>query len=397
MELVAGGICAPRAVQASGVQCGIKERGMDLALIYLEQPATVAGTFTTNQMAAAPVLVTRQRVAQEQAQAVVANSGNANSCTGKLGLANAEKMAEIAGRELGLSPSSVLVASTGVIGQQLPMERVEQGIAQAARLLSPDGGPDAARAIMTTDTVPKEIAVEVDLGDRSVKIGGIAKGAGMICPQMATMFCFLTTDAVVSAQDLSAILPKAVDQSFNCITVDGDTSTNDMVLIFANGAVGGEPLSGNELKRFQAALDFVTQELAVKIASDGEGSTKLVTITVRGAKRRAEAHKVAMAIANSPLVKTAIFGEDANFGRVLAAAGKAGVELDPDRVCLSLDGIELVRNGLPLEFDAQSARQEMAKSVIQLDLDLGLGRQSATVWTCDLTADYVRINARYHT
>ena len=397
LKLVEGGVTAPQGFEAAGVRCGIKERGRDLALVFSRRPAVAAGVFTSNLFAAAPVQVSRERIQAGAAQAVVLNSGCANACTGEQGLENAREMAALAARGLGIFPEAVLVGSTGLIGPQLPMDRVVAGIGAAVDALSSRGGHQAARAIMTTDTVPKEISVEVRLGERPVRVGGMAKGVGMLAPNMATMLCVLTTDADIERSDLDISLRWSVDRSFNSITVDGDMSTNDTCVILANGLSGVAVRTQEQLQQFQSALDFATSHLARAIIMDGEGATKLVEVTVRGAASYEDARKAAFTIANSPLVKTALFGEDPNWGRILAAAGRAGVALDPARAELALCSVPLVKDGVSLEFDPEQMHQALGEREVSILLDLHQGPLTATVWTCDLSYKYVRINARYHT
>jgi len=396
-QSIAGGVCAPAGFTAAGVRCGIKSRGRDLAIVRSDRPAAVAGAFTTNQVKAAPVLFNQQRVAAGRAQAVVANSGNANACTGEQGRKNASHMAEIAGEALGLDASMMLVLSTGLIGVQLPMDKIEEGIRSAAAALSEKGGANAARAIMTTDTKPKEVAVELEVEGKKVRLAGMAKGAGMICPHMATMLCVLTTDAYIPQDMLELSLRWAVDQSFNCISVDGDTSTNDTVLLLANGASGVRLQNRDSIQRFQQALDYVTSRLAQAIVEDGEGATKFIEIKVTGGKEYADAHRVAMTMANSLLVKTAVHGADPNWGRFLAAAGRAGVEVQPERMDLYFGDIQVVAGGVGLQFDEAAASQVLTGPRVNVRMDLHLGPHSATVYTCDLTTKYVRFNSAYTT
>ena len=396
---IPGSVCAPHGFRAAGVAAGIKPSGNpDVTLIVSDRPAAAAALFTTNRVVAAPVLVSREHLEDGQAQAFAINAGCANACTGDQGMADARRMAELAGELLGLPAQQVLVASTGVIGRMLPMDRLEAGLRRAAAELSPEGGPRAARAIMTTDTRPKEFAVEVEIGGAPVRIGGICKGSGMIAPNMATMLAFLTTDAEVWPEVLEAALRSAVERSFNCLTIDGDTSTNDMIGVLANGASGVRIAPGSPAHRvFCDALLEVCVQLTRELARDGEGATKLVTIEVRAARSFAQARKVGLAIGNSPLVKTALFGNDPNWGRILCAAGYSGVEIDPDRLALTLCGLPLVREGTPLPFDEGQMSAAMKVPEVRIELDLGLGRAVATVWTCDFSYDYVRINAEYTT
>jgi glutamate N-acetyltransferase/amino-acid N-acetyltransferase len=395
---VSGGATAPCGFEAAGVRCGLKGKGPDLALIYSVSRASAAGVFTRNVFQAAPVLITKERVGREPIRAVVVNSGNANACTGARGHRDALRMAEVAAEALRVPPRSVLVASTGVIGEPLPMRKVVSGIRRAAEALGPEGGKEAEKAILTTDTRPKSVAVELSLDGRPVRVAGMAKGSGMIAPSMATMLAFLTTDAHVAPGLLQACLVKAVEKSFHRITVDGDTSTNDMVLLLANGqAEAGKVTSRHGLVRFQAALDRVCTYLAREVVRDGEGASRLIEIRVRGAGSEQEALRIGRTIAGSPLVKTAIAGGDPNWGRVLAAAGRAGVEFEPDLVELRLGGVRVGREGAVCSHDKRAARRAVAAGEVAITLDLNGGEGEAVVWTCDLTADYVRINAEYHT
>ncbi|MBI2844301.1 MAG: bifunctional glutamate N-acetyltransferase/amino-acid acetyltransferase ArgJ [Armatimonadetes bacterium] len=399
MRRLDGAVTAPKGFKAAGIRCGIKQQGPDLALIFSEVPAACAGMFTTNAVKAAPVLVSTERVRSGCAQAVIANSGNANACTGKRGLEDALSMAEFAARALGLDAEEVLVCSTGIIGQFLPMDKIEFGIAEAAAALSPQGGPDAARAIMTTDTRPKTAAYEFEIDGAPVRVGGIAKGSGMIAPNLATMFCFLTTDAAIEPYILQDSLAQAVEASFNSLTVDGDMSTNDTVIALANHIAGNRLIDspGPALDMFQSALETVTVELARELARDAEGATKLVEVVVKNAASYSDARSAAMTIANSLLVKTAIFGEDPNWGRVLAAAGRSEAALDPTRVDLSFGDVKIVENGSPLDVSSEEARRPMLEPEMVITLDLKLGESSARVFTCDISYDYVKINAEYHT
>ena len=400
-----GNITAVPGFQAAGVACGLKTTGnRDLALIYTSNRCTAAGVFTQNRFPAAPVLYDQKALARNPAgiRAVAINSGCANACTGEPGLSNAHQMAKLAGEVLGVAPESVLIMSTGVIGQPLAMEKVAQGIAAAASALSATGGHEAARAIMTTDTRPKAIAVRLALAGRTVTIGGMCKGAGMIHPNMATMLGLVVTDAAVEADLLAQALRQAVSRSFNRITVDGDTSTNDTVLLLANGASGVEVAGHDSLAVFGNALTAVCTELAQMIVRDGEGATKFVELVVTGARAESEALAIAQTIATSALVKTAFAGSDANWGRILAAAGRAGVSFAQDRVALwvsagQTNSVQLVAGGTPLPYSEAEATFIFSQPEFQVHLDLGQGDEKATVWTCDLTHDYVTINADYRT
>ncbi len=396
---IEGSVTTPAGFLAAGVRAGIKQQGEDLALIVSEHPASAAGVFTLNVVKAASVQIDSRRVPRSTARAIVVNSGNANACTGEGGYQDAHESARQAASLLQVPEEDVLVASTGIIGKRLPMDKIRSGIEQAYKSLSDEGGPLAARAIMTTDTYPKTACVEVDLGGKAIRIGGIAKGAGMICPNMATMLSFITTDAAVAPDLLQSCLSKSVETSFNCLTVDGDSSTNDSVIILANGAAGYPQLGAGsaELDAFQEALDFVTSSLAKQIAADGEGATKFVEIKVEGAASFEEARQVAKTIANSPLVKTAMFGKDPNWGRVLAAAGRAGVDFNPADVRLSFGPIMLLDGGEPTDFSEEQAHQYLSNREVSVLLRIGGGPGAATVWTCDFSYDYVRINAEYHT
>lgn len=396
---IKGGITAPKGFLAAGVRAGIKSQGLDLGLLYSEAPASAAALFTTNRVKAAPVMVSMEHLQNLSAQAIVVNSGNANACTGEQGKADAHRMAQTVAQELKIAPQEVLVASTGVIGRLLPMEEVVRGIREAVRTLSPEGGEAFAEAIITTDTRPKSVAAEVVIEGQTVRIGGCAKGAGMIAPDLATMLCFLTTDANIEPLLLRKILQEAVDQSFHCLTVDGDTSTNDSVFILANGRSSAPPLeeSSLDLKVFRKALTEVCVALARELARDGEGATKLIEVKVEGARNDREARWVAQTIANSNLVKTAIFGKDPNWGRIIAAAGRSGAYFEPERVSLYLGEHLLFRGGVPVPFNLSLVQDYLAQEEILIRLDLGQGMGSAHYFTCDFSYDYVRINAEYHT
>jgi glutamate N-acetyltransferase/amino-acid N-acetyltransferase len=392
-----GNAASPAGFRAAGVHCGVKREKPDLALLVSEVPASVAGVFTTNRVKAAPVRYTQAAVARGRAQAIVVNSGNANACTGEPGLADAAEMATLTGAALDLDPELVLVASTGVIGVPLPMEAIRRGIPHAARSLAADGSA-AAEAIRTTDRFAKTAAVRLDLGGVRVTIGGMAKGAGMIHPNMATTLCFLTTDAALPPAVLRLALTRAVADSFNSITVDGDTSTNDTVLLLANGRAGGAPITnGAELTRFTAGLTAVASELAKMVVRDGEGASRLVAIEVAGALSDAEAHQAAMTVANSLLVKTALHGGDPNWGRILAALGRSGVEMAEDRTDVLFGDLEVVRGGLGVPGVAAAAAAILAQDEVTVRIHLGSGSGTSRVWTCDLSEEYVRINGSYTT
>ncbi len=398
-----GNVTSPAGFEASAVAAGVKYQDrLDLTLLVSQQPCTAAALFTQNQVAAAPVLVDRETIATNASsiRAVVANAGSANACTGQPGLANARAMQQMTAEAIQCQPDQVLVLSTGVIGVQLPMDKVKAGIAAASQQLSPDGGPSAARAIMTTDTRAKELAVQVQLPAGVITIGGMAKGSGMIHPNMATMLGVITTDAAVDAETLDSLLRTAVNASFNRISVDGDTSTNDTVMLLANGASGIEMAGSESIGLFSEALSFVCIQLAKMIIRDGEGATKFVTIRVRGGGSEADAHAVAMTIATSPLVKTAFAGSDPNWGRILAAAGRAGIPFDQSRTGLWIGlsepcDLQLVAHGTPTDYQEADAAAVFSQESFMIELDLGAGDGQVTVWTTDLTHDYISINADY--
>lgn len=404
-ELLADGtITSVPGFRAAGIAAGIKKRGgLDLALIVSDAPCAAAAVFTTNAIQAAPVQFDRQMIEQNPAEirAVVINSGCANAVTGEQGLRNTAATAEAVQQALDLQSHSVLVMSTGVIGAQLPMDKVLPGVADAARNLATGeaAGHAAARAIMTTDTRPKEFALRTRIDGVPVTIGGMCKGAGMIHPNMATLLALVVTDAVIDPQTLDAALRYAVDRSFNCMTIDGDTSTNDTLLVLANGVSGAKiaAIDGPDFVQFRDALTVVCTELAKMVARDGEGATKFVQINVTGARSFEEARSIGRTIATSPLFKTAIFGTDANWGRVFMALGKAGVPLDPAKLALWFGDVQLVTDGAPLAYEEAEAHATLLGSDVFVRVDLGLGDAQATVWTCDFSHEYVSINADYRT
>ncbi|MBU1054819.1 MAG: bifunctional glutamate N-acetyltransferase/amino-acid acetyltransferase ArgJ [Proteobacteria bacterium] len=382
---------------ASGVISGLKKNGhKDLGLIYSEVPANVAGVFTKNKVQAAPVILDRQRIKTGLCQAIIANSGSANCCTGDKGMEDALSEAGFAASGLNINEEMVLVASTGVIGKPLELDKMKSAVPNLVKSLSADGINDFAQAIMTTDTVPKIASVKGEVGGCNFYITGVAKGAGMICPDMATMLCFIITDIKAESDFLKEALISSTNKSFNRITIDGDTSTNDTVLIMANGMSGidTDSLPGKEY--FQKLLDEVMIKLAKMVVKDGEGATKLVDITVNGAASESDARKIAGVIANSNLVKTALFGEDANWGRILAAAGRAGVEIKPESVDIYFDNVLMVKNGSGCGIDAEAkATKVLKKSEFTIVLDLKSGNANASILTCDFSIDYVKINADY--
>jgi glutamate N-acetyltransferase/amino-acid N-acetyltransferase len=391
-----GTVTSPNGFSAGATSAGIKkEESLDLAILASEVPCDAAGLVTRNRIKAAPVVLCQQRLSGSKATGVVVNSGCANACTGEQGVADAEEMAALAAAVVGTAAEQVLVASTGVIGQMLPMERLRAGMKQIA--LSRDGGHELARAIMTTDTVLKEVAVRVNGG--GYIIGGAAKGAGMIHPDMATLLCFLTTDARVDPGFLQSALQEAADVSFNMVSIDGDTSTNDTLLLLANGLAGNEVISADtgQAQAFQQALEGLCIHLAKAIARDGEGATKMFEVTVQGAPDRAAARQVARTVVSSPLVKAAIYGNDPNWGRLLAAAGRSGVEIVESKIDLYLSDICLLKAGRPQPFDRAEAVKHLNKTEVTFILDLNLGDGSAVAWGCDLTENYAEINSHYTT
>ncbi|HBS60705.1 MAG TPA: ornithine acetyltransferase [Firmicutes bacterium] len=397
---IAGGICAPQGFRAAGVKTGIKSQTKeDVAVIWAACTSAAAGMYTLNKMCAAPVTLTKRHLTDGYARAIVVNSGCANACTGEQGMQDAMTMVRETARALDLQPSDIAVASTGVIGTFLPMDKVTAGIRQACENLSPQGHDSTMRAIMTTDTFVKELAVEFVLDGRVTRIGGMAKGAGMIEPNMATMLSFITTDAAIQPALLKKALQAAVERSFHAITIDGDTSTNDTVLVLANGLAGNTLIDKEDelFDTFSAALEHVCIYLAKLIVRDGEGATKFLEITVQGAADFAGAKLAAKSIANSPLVKTAFFGQDPNWGRIVAAAGYSGAAMEQDKVSLWIGGHKIVENGQGTGFAGEELTKVMAQKDIAVVIDLGAGAASATVWTCDFSYEYVRINGEYTT
>jgi len=397
---VDGGVTAPHGFRAAGVSCGIKASGgLDLSLVVSDTVASAAAVFTTNLAKAAPVLLSREHLAQSGGlgRAVVVNSGCANACTGADGRDHALVMAARTGEAVNCDPSAVLVASTGVIGVKLPIAKVERGIADAAAQLSPASGAAAARAIMTTDPFPKESSVEASAGGRTFRVGGMAKGSGMIEPLMATMLGVVTTDAAVAPALLQRALKAAVDETFNAITVDGECSTNDCVFVLANGASGVE-LTEKDWPLLVASLTAACEPLAIGIVRGGEGATKLITVRVSGAASNDDARRTARAIANSLLVKTAVHGGDPNWGRLVAVAGRAGSAFVLEKAVVRIGPITLFTDGTPYDERAPEAAEYLQGKEIDLEVDLGTGGQGRSrMWTCDLSADYVRINADYRT
>ncbi len=397
-EPVEGGVTAPKGFVAAAAAAGLKKSGRpDVALLAASRAVPAAAVFTTNLVAAAPVLVSREHIASGTARAVITNAGNANACTGAQGLADALSMAEATADALACSPADVIVASTGVIGVPLPVGIVLSAVAEAAAALDADSGRDAAEAIMTTDTFPKQSAFTVVTGGNLYTVGGMAKGSGMIKPDMATMLAYVTTDAPLTSQACDAALRAAVGRTFNRITVDSDTSTNDMCILMASGAAGGDPIgpADEAFAPVAQAIHIVCGELARMIVRDGEGATKFVEITVNGARSEEDAELAAFAIADSPLCKTAIYGGDANWGRVAMAIGKSGAYVDPDAFDVVFAGVPTCRAGAALDFDEDAAAAALGRHDVDISVDLNVGVHSATVWTCDLSYDYIRINGDY--
>lgn len=401
-EIIAGNIDLPRGFKATGVSCGLKkgEGALDLGLILSEVPAVAAAVYTTNLFQAAPLKVTQESIAKEQKiQGVVVNSGNANACTGEKGIEDAKTMRKMVGELFSLPEHYVAVASTGVIGQHLPMDLVQQGIGQFADCLTENSGEKFSLSIMTTDLVPKKACVQLNIDGQQVTIAGTAKGSGMIHPNMATMLGFITTDVRIEGDYLNQILKQATDETFNMITVDGDTSTNDMVLVLANGLANNQEMNEKhpQAGEFYAAFLYVMRELAKQIARDGEGATKLIEVKVQGASSKEDARKVAKAVISSNLVKTAVYGADANWGRIICAVGYSGVNIDPEKVNVSLGNQQVVAGGFPVPFSEEEATEYLKGENVNIDIDLNQGDEMAIAWGCDLTYDYIKINASYRT
>ena len=398
---IKGGVTAPVGFLAAGIHAGIKPASLpDLALLASTHPGVMAGVFAQNRIVAAPVLLGRRQLKQHMGQAVIINSGNANSLTGAQGLADAMEMRRLVSTALRLPVASVFVGSTGVIGRPLPMSAIREAVPPLSRILSRSGHKSAAQAIMTTDTIHKEVALQAKIGRRILTIGGMAKGSGMIHPNMATMLAYLTTDAAIAPRALQVALTRAVNDTFNCISVDGDSSTNDTVLCLANGRAGNPAIQMGtpQWEQFYTLLYEACLSLALQICRDGEGATKIVEIVVRGTKTNHEAKKIAQTIAISLLVKTALFGEDPNWGRIVAAAGRAGVKLNPARIGLTINKTRVVHNGQPVGGRADNqAQRVMRKKQYGMTLSLGNHPGCARLWTTDLSYEYVRINASYTT
>ena len=392
-----GSVTSVAGIKATGIHAGIKRKRKDLALIVSDEPCNVAGTFTLNKVKAAPLLVSQELISKGgKVRAILVNSGNANACTGDRGLSDALESQKYCAEKLGIDQSEVVISSTGVIGQYMPMHIIKTGINSIVGLLNYTDGIKAAKAIMTTDLVEKSFAVKVQLTTGEVTIGGIAKGSGMIMPNMATMLSFMTTDAEIETSFLKKLLLNSVNNSFNKISVDGDTSTNDMVVLMANGVskIKVEENTENE-ELFFEALQAISIELAKMIVVDGEGATKLIEIAITGCNNDDDANTIARSISNSPLVKTAIYGSDANWGRILSAAGKSGVDFDPSLVEIKFDDMVILGKNYEHEFDEEEATAILSKKEIKISINLNAGSGSSTWWTCDFTENYIKINATY--
>ncbi|HEY8459615.1 MAG TPA: bifunctional glutamate N-acetyltransferase/amino-acid acetyltransferase ArgJ [Blastocatellia bacterium] len=391
-------VTAPKGFLAGAARCGLKKAGDDLAIIFSERPAVAAAVFTQNLVQAAPVQVSRENLRFKTHRAIVVNSGGANACTGEPGLQDARATVKMVAEYFNCDEREVLVASTGVIGVRLDMGKIANGVREATGRLSREAGFNVAEAIMTTDTKPKRAARSLKIGDRTVKIAGVAKGAGMIHPDMATLLSFVTTDAAIGKAALQAALRRAVNRSFNRVTVDGDTSTNDTLAVLANGAAENEPIlkpEGDDFDLFTESLTDVCRDLAIQVARDGEGARKLITVRVRHAPSERDAAKIASTIATSLLVKTAIAGADANWGRILAAAGRSGVKFDPSKVDIKLGDLAVARRGIGLPFSEARALEILERDEVTITFDMRQGDAESEEWTCDLTEDYVHINADY--
>lgn len=404
LKVISGGVCAAKGFKASGIHCGIRHNRTkkDLALIFSEVKATAAAVYTTNLVKGAPLLVTKENIADGMAQAVICNSGNANTCNAN-GVEIAKRMCSSLSNSLKVDAKDVVVASTGVIGQPLNIDVIEKGIPDLVKNLAENGGSDAAEAIMTTDLAKKEVAVEFTVGGKVCKMGGIAKGSGMIHPNMATMLVFITTDAAISSEMLSKALKTDVQNTFNMISIDGDTSTNDMVTVLANGLAGNDMIvkEGEDFNAFMTALNSITVSLCKMIAGDGEGATKLLECSVVGAKDEKTAKTVAKSVICSSLTKAAMFGADANWGRVLCAIGYSGADVDVNKIDVAFVSnkgrVDVCKNGAGVEFSEEKAKEILLEKEIVIDVNLNSGDACSKAWGCDLTYDYVKINGDYRT
>ncbi|MBB6453759.1 glutamate N-acetyltransferase/amino-acid N-acetyltransferase [Salirhabdus euzebyi] len=395
-----GSVTTPKGFRAGGMHCGIKRKRKDLGWIYSEVPADAAAVYTMNTFQAAPLIVTKESVTKEgKLQGIIVNSGKANACTGPKGLEDAYEMRRQFSSELGLAEHHVAVVSTGLIGENLPMDKINQGLRQIPESLKRNAPEDFEKAILTTDTFSKKVAVQFEMNGKTVSIGGAAKGSGMIHPNMATMLGFITTDINIEQRDLQTALREVTNQTFNAISVDGDTSTNDMVLLLANGLAQNEKLTkeSDMWNNFIAALQFVCESLAKQIARDGEGATKLVEVQVTGVATDQSARNIAKTIISSNLVKTAIFGEDPNWGRIVCAIGYSEEQIDPTNLSISIGTVEIVKKGLPISFNEEEAIFHLEKEHVYIHVDFDQGNGSGKAWGCDLSYNYVRINASYRT
>ena len=396
---VKGGVTAPLGFLAAGVSCGIKPPPLlDLALIVSEKDGPVAGVFTKNRIPAAPVILDRRHLKKRIGRAIIVNSGNANACTGTQGIQDSKEMAMLVAKGIGSSCTKIFVGSTGVIGPRLPLTKIRQGFPFLLKRLRKSGYREAAQAIMTTDTTIKETAVQTKIDGKIVTIGGMAKGSGMIHPDMATMLAYVTTDAAITAKVLQSCLHQAVETSFNCISVDGETSTNDTVLCLANGLSENAIIQTSSLdcRKFQDALNYVCQSLAMKICQDGEGATKIVQFLVEGAPNTHDAKQIANTLATSPLVKTALFGEDVNWGRIIMAIGRSGPPIQTDQLAIKFDNITILQKGKETKpSQERKAQKVMRKKTFTITVRVGKGKGKAKIWTTDLSYDYVKINASY--
>ena len=404
MKMMEGGVTAAQGFVAGGIHCGVRKNKSkpDLAMIYSEKPCTAAAVYTRNLVKGAPILVTQKNLADGTAKAVICNSGNANTCNAD-GVEKAEAMCQLAAKALGIAPQDVVVASTGVIGQVLPLEPIQEGIPELVKTLSPEGSLAAATAIMTTDTIPKEAAAQVEIGGKTVTLGGISKGSGMIHPNMATMLCFVTTDCAITPEMLDKAIHQVTEKTFNMISIDGDTSTNDTFAILANGAAGNETIAapGPDYDAFVEALEAVCRQLSKLMAGDGEGATKLLVCQVEGAADPETAKVVAKSVICSTLFKAAMFGADANWGRVLCAIGYSGAAVDVNKIDVSFRSakgqVDVCQNGAGIPFSEEEASQVLSEHEIEILVHLHLGEASAEAYGCDLTYDYVKINGDYRT
>ena len=394
-----GSVTSVQEIEASGIHCGLKKKNKDLALIYSKVPAVTSGTYTTNKAAAAPVLISKKITdTSQKIKAIIINSANANACTGVEGHLDALEVQSKCAKVLDINSSEVLISSTGVIGEKLNVSAITNSLEILINNLSFDGGIEAAKAIMTTDTVPKHFALTISLSEGNVTIGGIAKGSGMIMPNMATMLGFVTTDAKISKEVLNSALIEAVNDSYNKISVDGETSTNDMVLMLANGMSNVEIQKNSEdYSKFVLALKDLSIKMAKSVVFDGEGATKFITINIKNASTEKDANLIAKSIANSPLVKTAINGGDPNWGRIISAGGSSGAEISPEKVSLYFNNLAIMQPGYKIDFVEEDAHEILAKKNIVITLDLNNGTNNTTWWTCDYSEEYIKINAHYRT